>query len=172
MKIRDLFKTGKRVFSFEFFPPKTEAGAANLERTIRELADLQPSFVSVTYGAGGSARDRTVELVKKIQQADGICAMAHLTCVGSGRDEIAGVVDRLVDAGIENLIALRGDPPAGAERFEVPADGFGHASDLVTYLRQRYGDRLCVAGAAYPEGHPERAVSPDIRDLDEDMRHL
>jgi methylenetetrahydrofolate reductase (NADPH) len=171
MKIKDLFDTGRKVFSFEFFPPKTEAGAANLERTIRELADLQPAFVSVTYGAGGSNRDRTVELVSRLQRAEGICAMAHLTCVGSGRTEITGVVDRLVGSGIENVIALRGDPPAGSERFEMPADGFGHASDLIGYLRHRYGERLCLAGAGYPEGHLECATG-DARDLDADIRHL
>jgi methylenetetrahydrofolate reductase (NADPH) len=166
MKITDLFPTGRRLFSFEFFPPKTDAGVSKLEETIRELADLDPAYVSVTYGAGGSTRDRTVELVTRIQGQSGICAMAHLTCSGAGREEIAEVVDRLVAAGIENVIALRGDPPAGAERFEVSPDGFAHASDLITFIRQRHGDRLCLAGAAYPEGHPE------CRDLELDLANL
>ncbi|MEA2669508.1 MAG: methylenetetrahydrofolate reductase [Chloroflexota bacterium] len=166
MKIRDLFASGRRLFSFEFFPPKTPAGMLKLEQTIGELRDLAPAFVSVTYGAGGSTRDLTVELVTRIQRNEGICAMAHLTCVGAGREEIASVVDRLVDGGIENIIALRGDPPAGAERFETPPDGFAHAADLVAFIRQRHGDRLCLAGACYPEGHLE------CRDLDNDMRHL
>jgi methylenetetrahydrofolate reductase (NADPH) len=166
MKIRDLFASGRRLYSFEFFPPKTDAGVGKLEETIRELADLDPAYVSVTYGAGGSTRDRTVELVTRIQGESGICAMAHLTCSGAGREEIAGVVDRLVDAGIENIIPLRGDPPAGATRFEVAPDGFAHASDLVRFIRQSHGDRLCLAGAAYPEGHPE------CRDQEKDLQHL
>src|SRR3954451_20605105 len=109
MKIRDLFGTERRLFSFEFSPPKTDAGVARLEETIRELEDLDPAYVSVTYGAGGSTRDRTVELVTRIQRDARICAMAHLTCSGAGRESIADVVDRLVAGGIENIIALRGD---------------------------------------------------------------
>jgi methylenetetrahydrofolate reductase (NADPH) len=166
VKIRDLFKTGKPQFSFEFFPPKTDEGVANLERTIAELADLTPAYVSVTYGAGGSTRERTIDLVARIQQQHGICAMAHFTCVGAGRTEIAGVLDRLVAGGIENIIALRGDPPAGVEKFEQAPDGFAHASELVAFIRQRHGADLSVAGAGYPEGHVE------CRDLDQDMAHL
>jgi methylenetetrahydrofolate reductase (NADPH) len=166
VKIRDRFADGKPLFSFEFFPPKTDAGVANLERTIGDLADLDPAYVSVTYGAGGSTRERTVGLVTRIQNELGICAMAHFTCVGSGRPEMGQVLDRLVDAGIENIIALRGDPPAGAEVFEQPPDGFSHASELVEFIRLRFGDRLCVAGAGYPEGHVE------CRDLDRDIAHL
>jgi methylenetetrahydrofolate reductase (NADPH) len=166
MKIRELFSRNERLFSFEFFPPKTEAGAANLERAIRELADLHPAYVSVTYGAGGSTRDRTVDLVTRIQRTENITAMAHLTCSGAGREDIGAVVDRLVDGGIENIIALRGDPPAGQERFQVAEGGFAHASDLVTFIRQRHGERVCLAGAAYPEAHPE------CRDPDADLRHL
>ena len=166
VKIRDLFVQPKPVFSFEFFPPKTDAGMANLERTIGDLADLQPAYVSVTYGAGGSTREKTVGLVSRIQSVHGICAMAHFTCVGAGRADIAVVLDRLVEAGIENIIALRGDPPAGAERFEQAPDGFAHGSELVSFIRERFGDRVCVAGAAYPEGHPE------CRDLTRDLDHL
>jgi len=166
MKIRDLFAAQSRVFSFEFFPPKTDVGLATLEKTIHDLADLAPGYVSVTYGAGGSTRDRTIDLVSRIQKDHGITAMAHLTCAGAGRDEIASVVDRLVAAGIENIIALRGDPPAGAERFETPPDGFAHASDLTAFLRARYGARLCLAGAGSPEGHIE------CRDLARDMENL
>jgi methylenetetrahydrofolate reductase (NADPH) len=166
MKIRDLFATGRRLFSFEFFPPKTDAGVSKLEETIRELADLEPAYVSVTYGAGGSTRDRTVDLVTRIQRDAGICAMAHLTCAGADRNEIGAVIDRLLGGGIENVIALRGDPPAGAERFEVTPDGFAHACDLVSFMRQRHADRLCLAGAAYPEGHLE------CRDLDLDLTNL
>ena len=165
MKIRDLLAANKPLFSFEFFPPKTDAGMANLERTIGELCELRPAYVSVTYGAGGSTRERTVALVTRIQDELGICAMAHFTWVGASRPEMAVVLDRLVGAGIENIIALRGDPPAGAERFEQPPDGFAHASELTSFLRERFGDRISVAGACYPEGHVE------CRDLDRDLAH-
>jgi methylenetetrahydrofolate reductase (NADPH) len=170
MKISDLFASGKRLFSFEFFPPKTETGAANLARTIRDLKELAPDFVSVTYGAGGSTRDRTLDLVTRIQREEGMCAMAHLTAVAASRDEVSAIVDRLVDNGIENMIPLRGDPPTDVQtdvRASVQhADGFAHASDFVAFLRQRFGHRLCLAGAGYPEGHPQ---SPD---LETDMRNL
>jgi methylenetetrahydrofolate reductase (NADPH) len=165
MKIRDLYGAGRRVYSFEFFPPKTEKGLATLESTIRELRDLSPGFVSVTYGAGGSTRDRTVDLVTRIQK-DGITAMAHLTCVGASRDDLAAVLDRLCEGGIENVIALRGDPPAGTTKIEIPPDGFTYGSELTAFIRARYGNRLCIAGAAYPEGHVE------CRDLERDLAHL
>ena len=166
MKISELFGKGHPLFSFEVYPPKTEAGAATLQRTLAELTDLAPAFVSVTYGAAGSTRDRTVELVSRVQHEHGLLAMAHLTGIASGRAEMAALVARLVDAGIENLILLRGDPPAGVDNFVPPADSFAHASDLVAFIRQRYGDRLCLAGAGYPEGHPQ------CRDLALDMQHL
>jgi methylenetetrahydrofolate reductase (NADPH) len=166
MKISDLFASGKRLFSFEFFPPKTEAGAANLARAIHDLRDLSPDFVSVTYGAGGSTRDRTVDLVTRIQREEGLRAMAHLTAVAATREQIATLVDHLVESGIENMIPLRGDPPADAADFFQPPGGFLHASDLVAFIRQRHGKRLCLAGAGYPEGHPQS------RDLDRDMENL
>ena len=122
VKISDLFASGKRkLFSFEFFPPKTDAGQQALERTIRELAELAPAFVSVTYGAGGSTRTKTIELVRWIEREAHLTAMAHLTCVGASQEEIGGVVDRLVESGIDNVMVLRGDPPAGQET--VRADG-------------------------------------------------
>jgi methylenetetrahydrofolate reductase (NADPH) len=166
MKISELFGQGRPLFSFEFFPPKTEAGIANLQHTLAELTDLAPAFVSVTYGAGGSARDHTLDLVTRMQRDHGLCAMAHLTAIASSRAGTEALVARLVDAGIENLIPLRGDPPAGAENFVPPADAFAHASDLVAFIRQRYGQRLCLVGAGYPEGHPQ------CRDLALDMQHL
>jgi methylenetetrahydrofolate reductase (NADPH) len=167
MKIHTLFgRPERRVFSFEFFPPKTDAGMATLERTIRELTDLEPSFVSVTYGAGGSTRERTVEIVSRIQREAGICAMAHLTCVGAGRDEIGAVLERLSGEGIENIMALRGDPPEGQGGFQRHPDGFGYASDLIGFIRQRFGDRLSIGGAAYPETHLEcRDPARDLANL-------
>jgi methylenetetrahydrofolate reductase (NADPH) len=167
VKISSLFgRGGQRLFSFEFFPPKTDAGQQALERTIRELADLAPAFVSVTYGAGGSTRSKTLELVRWIEREARLTAMAHLTCVGATEAEIGGVVDRLVDAGIDNVMALRGDPPAGQERFERTTGGFGYAADLIGFIRKRYGQQLCLGGAGSPEGHIE------CRDLDRDIMHL
>jgi methylenetetrahydrofolate reductase (NADPH) len=167
MKISELFAdTRRRIFSFELFPPRTDAGRVALERTIRDMAELQPAYVSVTYGAGGSTRAKTVELVEWIQREARLCAMAHLTCVGATEAEIGGVLDQLVEAGIENVMALRGDPPAGAARFERTAGGFGYAADLIAFIRKRYGRRICLGGAGYPEGHLE------CRDIDQDIKHL
>jgi methylenetetrahydrofolate reductase (NADPH) len=165
MHIAALLERGEPVFSFEFFPPKTEAGDRALLATIAELKPLQPGFVSVTYGAGGSTRERTVELVSWIRDQVGLEAMAHLTCVGSSREELASVLDRLQDAGIDNVIALRGDPPAGEADFVPHPDGLHHASELVELIRAQ--DRpLCVAAACYPEKHLEAAS------MDEDIAHL
>jgi methylenetetrahydrofolate reductase (NADPH) len=167
MKISSLFADpSRKLFSFEFFPPKTDAGQLSLERTIRELSDLAPAFVSVTYGAGGSTRVKTMEVVQWIEREARLCAMAHLTCAGATQEEIAGVLDKLVDAGIENVMALRGDPPAGQATFERVAGGFGYAADLVAFIRKRYGRKLCLGGAGSPEGHIE------CRDIDQDIRHL
>lgn len=165
MKISDQFSSSRRLFSFEFFPPKTDAGEAALEKAIGELEDLQPAYISVTYGAGGSTRDRTIDLVSRIQKK-GITAMAHLTCVGATQEEIGAVLDRLSDAGIDNIIALRGDPPSGSETFEVHQGGFAYAAELVAFIRKSHGNRFSVAAAGYPEGHPE------CRDLDQDIINL
>ncbi len=153
MRIVDCFGQGRPVVSFEFFPPKTEAGFQNLYRTIAELKQLDPGFVSVTWGAGGSTRRQTIELVTRIQDELGITAMAHLTCVGSSADEMAAILDRLTAAGVENVLALRGDPPAGESAFEPAPGGFAHASDLAAFVHSRWS--LCVGGACYPEKHPD-----------------
>jgi len=165
MRIGDLFGRGEPLFSFEFFPPKTEAGEHALLRTIAKLRDLQPSFVSVTYGAGGSTREKTIDIVTRVKREHGIESMAHLTCVGHDRDEIAAILDRLAACGIDNVLPLRGDPPQGQTAFVRPANGFGYASELVRFIRQR-GYRFCLAGAGYPEGHQE------CRDLARDIAHL
>src|SRR5215468_10555054 len=165
MRIGDLFKRREPVFSFEFFPPKSEAGEQALLRTIARLRDLNPSFVSVTYGAGGSTREKTIDIVTRVKNEHGIEAMAHLTCVGHDRDEIAAILDRLDACGIENVLPLRGDPPQGETAFVRPANGFGYASELVRFIRER-GYRFCLAGAGYPEGHQE------CRDLRLDIEHL
>lgn len=165
MKISDLLSSNRRLYSFEFFPPKTDAGEAALEKAISELEDLQPAYISVTYGAGGSTRDRTIDLVSRIQKK-GITAMAHLTCVGANKEEIAAVLERLAAAGIDNIIALRGDPPAGSEQFKAHEGGFSYASELAAFIRKSHAGRFCVAGAGYPEGHVE------CRDLDLDIINL
>ena len=164
MRIIDYFGRERPVFSFEFFPPKTEEGVRNLFTTAEELAELRPSFVSVTYGAGGSTRAVTVDLVARIKQEIGLETMAHLTCVGHGASELAGILDELQDRGIENVLPLRGDPPRGESEFLRPADGFGYAQELVRFIRPRYD--FCLGSACYPEGHPEAPSK------DEDLHHL
>lgn len=154
MKIKELFDRGNPVFSFEFFPPKDEAGMTSLMETVRSLTDLHPSFVSVTYGAGGSTRRKTIEITKRIKQELGIEAMSHLTCVGHSRDEISAILDEIETAQIENIMTLRGDPPRGETQFVPHPDGFRHANELVTFIRSRK-PAFCLGVAGYPEGHPE-----------------
>ncbi|MGE5817367.1 MAG: methylenetetrahydrofolate reductase [NAD(P)H] [Deltaproteobacteria bacterium] len=154
MKIKELFDRGNPVFSFEFFPPKDEAGITSLMETVKNLQDLHPSFVSVTYGAGGSTRRKTIEITKRIKQELGIEAMSHLTCVGHSRDEISAILDEIETAGIENIMTLRGDPPRGEAHFVPHPDGFGHANELVTFIRSQK-PAFCLGVAGYPEGHPE-----------------
>jgi methylenetetrahydrofolate reductase (NADPH) len=154
MLIRELLASGPSI-SFEFFPPKSDEAAAQLERTIAELGALQPAFVSVTYGAGGSTREKTIDVVTRIRGVAGIEAMAHLTCVGSTRDELRAVLELLTAAGIRNVLALRGDPPKGQSAFTAVEGGFRHASELVAFIREAHGAHLCVGGAAYPEKHIE-----------------
>jgi methylenetetrahydrofolate reductase (NADPH) len=153
MRIDQLLGLGSPTISFEFFPPKNEAGFNALYQTIEELKPLSPSYVSVTYGAGGSTRAKTVELVEKIQNEAGIRSMAHLTCVGHTRDEIGSILDDLWNAGICNVLALRGDPPAGQSQFVATEGGFGYADQLVAFARDRHDFSIGVAG--YPEGHPQ-----------------
>jgi len=171
VKISDLLRfareRGEPVFSFEFFPPKTDEGVKVLFETVEALRPLGPAFVSVTYGAGGSTRARTVELVKRLKRETGIEAMAHVTCVGAARDGIAATLDEFAEAGVSNVLALRGDPPRGETAFTPHPDGFRHASELVAYIRaNRKRWDFCLGAAAYPEGHPE------TRDLEADLRHL
>jgi methylenetetrahydrofolate reductase (NADPH) len=162
VKIGELHGRGRPVFSFEFFPPKTADGAHTLMATVADLEDaLQPDFVSVTYGAGGSTRDRTIDVVTRIQRELGTTTMAHLTCVGSTEAEIAQVVDRLVASGIENVLALRGDPPkdAGEGGFRPVPGGFEHATELTEFLSSRW--KFDLGGACYPEGHVESKNAAD-----------
>ena len=164
MRIADRLKQREPVFSFEFFPPKTPEAVERLYATARALKALSPSFVSVTYGAGGSTRDLTVDLVTRMKHDLGLETMAHLTCVGHTTEELAEVLDRLVAGGIENVLALRGDPPKGQAHFVRPEGGFGYGQELTRFIKGRY--EFCVAGAAYPEKHI------DAPDADADLRHL
>jgi len=127
-----------------------------LFETLREVKELRPGYVSVTYGAGGGTRDRTIEIVKRAKKEMGLVSMAHLTCVGHSRVEIKGILDELENSGIENVIALRGDPPKGEVSFALHPGGFRHADELTAFIRS--SSSLCIAVAGYPEGHIE---SPD-----------
>jgi methylenetetrahydrofolate reductase (NADPH) len=163
MKITGLL--GKSpTFSFEFFPPKDEEGVARLFQTIAELKPYAPAYVSVTYGAGGSTRRLTIELVRRIKRDVGIEAMAHLTCVGASQSELLDVLDELVEGNIENVIALRGDPPRGEKAFVRHEGGLAYGAELVRLIRGRYD--LCIAAACYPEKHTEAL------DAETDLAHL
>jgi methylenetetrahydrofolate reductase (NADPH) len=164
MRIDQILGTGQPTISFEFFPPKTEEGFVSLFKTIEDLRPLNPSYVSVTYGAGGSTRQKTVQLVERIQTQLGIRSMAHLTCVGHTADEIGGILDDLWRAGIQNVLALRGDPPAGQMSFVATEGGFANADALVAYVRSRHD--FCIGVAGYPEGHPQ------CLNLTRDLEHL
>jgi methylenetetrahydrofolate reductase (NADPH) len=142
------------VFSFEFFPPKSDEGERNLRGALKALAPLQPDFASVTYGAGGSTRDRTLEIVTWLKQELGIEAMAHLTCVGASREELRAVLDRAAAAGIENVLALRGDPPRGQAQWTPHPDGFHYSTELAALIAEAY-PQLAVGAACFPEVHPQ-----------------
>ncbi len=164
MKIRTCLNPSKPCFSFEFFPPKTSEGEKQLWDTLEDLRALDPGFVSVTYGAGGSTRDRTLELVSQIKARTGIEAMAHLTCVGHTREELEQILARLAAAKIDNVLALRGDPPKGATSFQAAAGGFSYANELVELIRKKdHGFSVGVAG--YPEGHLEATKEADLQNL-------
>ena len=167
MKIRDILKK-KRTLSYEFYPPKEAEGIPSVLRAIDRLKVFRPDYISVTYGAGGTTRTLTEEIVVRVKRETDLLPMAHLTCVGQTREEIHGVLARLEAADIENVIALRGDPPRGETRFVPVARGFGHATDLIGYIRGNF--HFGVAGACYPEGHTE---STDLNaDLDYTKRKV
>ena len=163
MKIGDILKQVNTNISFEFFPPKNKEGEKQLFSTIKELEPLKPTFVSVTYGAGGSTRDRTRNIVKKIHEETSLTVMAHLTCIGHTRKELIDILEDYKNLGIQNILALRGDIPVGQEDFIFPEDGCKHANELVSLIRENFGDWFSIGVAAYPEGHPE---SPNLeRDI-------
>ncbi|MDR3561709.1 MAG: methylenetetrahydrofolate reductase [NAD(P)H] [Negativicutes bacterium] len=164
MKISAMFGGDKPVVSFEIFPPKPDLPLDTVFKTVEELRSLKPAYISVTYGAGGSSSSRSIEIVDKVKNHYGLETVAHLTCVGATKETIDAVLDRLQELGIENILALRGDPPAGETAFVAPAGGFSYAKDLIAHARQR--KFFSIAAAAYPEGHLE------CRDLAQDIEYL
>src|SRR5665213_896118 len=153
VKIAEKLGTRRPFFSFEFFPPKSDDAEKNLFRTIESLKPVDPGFVSITYGAGGSTRTRTVDIAKRLRTEAGFDVMAHVTCSGATADELRELLRDLRRGGIENIMALRGDPPKGNETFVAAEGGFRYASDLIALLKAEFS--FCVGGACYPETHPE-----------------
>src|ERR1700691_2738161 len=164
MRIDELLAGPGPVFSFEFFLPKTEQGEQNLYTALGELGTLEPSFVSVTYGAGGSTREKTIEIVKRIKHEYGLEAMAHFTCVGATVAQLHRTLDEMVVAGIENVLALRGDPPAGQETWSKTEGGLEYSSELVALVKADYP--FTIGAACFPETHIH-ATSPQA-----DLEHL
>jgi methylenetetrahydrofolate reductase (NADPH) len=164
MRIDDLLDHQRPVFSVEFFPPKSDEGVAQLFETVEALKPLEPDYVSVTYGAGGATRDGTVEIAQRIRSEHGIEVMAHLSCVGVRRYGLTSILDRFASIGIENVLALRGDPPRGEAEFIPPDDGLSSAAELTRFITERHG--FTIGGACFPEVHPE------ADDLDSDLAYL
>ncbi|MEO6003446.1 MAG: methylenetetrahydrofolate reductase [NAD(P)H] [Opitutus sp.] len=152
--ISELFAQGRPLRSLEFFPPKDDIGVDALRATAAALKRIQPDFVSVTYGAGGSTRERTAQVSEILRREGGFTVMPHLTCVGHTREELSSVADRIYDGGFRNIMTLRGDPPKGETTFTPYKDGLRYASDLVALLKSRHGE-LCLGVGGYPERHPE-----------------
>jgi methylenetetrahydrofolate reductase (NADPH) len=157
MKFSELYNTGRTAISFELFPPRTERTLAEMEERLPRLIALNPSLVTVTYGALGSTQERTMEIVSKIKNEYGIETAHHLTCVGSSREEINRILDDIQKHNIENIVALRGDPPMGDTEFTPPRNGFSHGNQLVEHISRHGGFGIAVAG--YPEKHIE---APDF----------
>ncbi|MFN3976431.1 MAG: methylenetetrahydrofolate reductase [NAD(P)H] [Aquificaceae bacterium] len=155
MKIGQYLKENRFSISFEFFPPKTPEGEEELFQTIKSLRELNPTFVSVTYGAGGSTRDRTRRVVERIHRETDLTVMAHLTCIAHSREELLKIIEEYKSIGIENLLALRGDIPANMPDFKPPHGACKHAQELVELIRENFKDWFSVGVASYPEGHPE-----------------
>jgi methylenetetrahydrofolate reductase (NADPH) len=164
MRIDQLLEASEPVFSFEFFPPKTDQGEQNLYAALEELRKLEPAFVSVTYGAGGSNRERTIQIVKSIRERYGLEAMAHFTCVGATVEQLRETLDEMERAGFENVLALRGDPPAGEETWTKTDGGLEYSSELVALIRADYP--FAIGAACFPETHIH-ATSPE-----DDLEHL
>jgi methylenetetrahydrofolate reductase (NADPH) len=155
MRIDEILATRRPVFSFEFFPPKTDEATERLIDTVAELKRDDPAFVSVTYGAGGSTRARTLEVVRRIRQDLGVEAMAHLTCVGATREELRATLEQIERAGVENVLALRGDPPRGETEWRPTPGGLRYSTELAALVSEHTD--LAIGGACFPEVHPDAA---------------
>jgi methylenetetrahydrofolate reductase (NADPH) len=153
MKITDIFGKTERTFSFEFFPPKDEISAVDFGINVGRLMQLNPSFVSVTYGAGGSNQEKTFGLVNYLQNKIGLNTMAHYTCIGTSKNKVARDMELLQSMGVENVMLLRGDLPAGKEDSAIPENGFSYASELISFVKEKYS--FAIGAAANPEKHPE-----------------
>jgi methylenetetrahydrofolate reductase (NADPH) len=164
MRIDKLISAKRPCFSFEFFPPRTEEGLETLYATVRTLRPLEPDYVSVTYGAGGATRDGTVEISRTIKHEHGLETMAHLSCVGETQEGLREILGRFADAGIENVLALRGDPPRGEEEFRRPEGGLSSAAELAGFISN--GFDFAIGGACFPEVHPE------AQNLEADLEYL
>src|SRR5882757_2649586 len=164
MRIDEILATGVPAFSFEFFPPKTEVGEQNLYRALAELRTLEPAFVSVTYGAGGSTREKTIEIVKRIKDEWGLEAMAHFTCVGATEPELRATLHEMREAGIDNVLALRGDPPAGEQVWTKTEGGLEYSRELVELIAADYP--FAIGAACFPETHIHASSAED------DLQHL
>jgi methylenetetrahydrofolate reductase (NADPH) len=163
--ISDLFKLNRPLRSLEFFPPKDDAGVEALRQTAKALQRIAPDFVSVTYGAGGSTRERTAQVCDFLRRDFGLTVMPHLTCVGHSRAELGGIADRIHAGGFRNIMTLRGDPPKGQTQFVPYQDGLRYANDLVTLLKARHPD-FCLGVGGYPETHPEApSAEADLQNL-------
>jgi methylenetetrahydrofolate reductase (NADPH) len=156
MRIDEILTSTRPCFSVEFFPPKTDEGRASLFETVEVLRELEPAFFSVTYGAGGATREGTLETTREIRDRYGAEAMAHLSCVGETVESLRDIIDRIANAGIENVLALRGDPPRGQPDFEQPPGGLGSAAELAALIGETHPE-LAIGGACFPEVHPEAA---------------
>lgn len=159
MRLDTVFEKQRPVFSFEFFPPHDDAATRALFESISQLRELEPTFVSVTYGAGGSTRTRTIDLVTRIRRELDIEPVAHFTCVGATVDQLRAHLDTMRDAGIDNILALRGDPPRGEDRFTTAPGGLSHGCELIKLIHEGYD--ACVGGACYPENHLESRNTDD-----------
>jgi methylenetetrahydrofolate reductase (NADPH) len=166
MRIDQMLEERRPVFSFEFFPPKTDEGQRNLELALADLKEDRPDYVSVTYGAGGSTRERTVEVTKWIKQELGLEAMAHLSCVGEPVERLREILDEVEAAGIHNVLALRGDPPRGETEWRPHPGGLKYSTELASLISEHY--EFCIGAACFPEVHPEApSLEHDLRFLKE-----
>ena len=158
-------KQGKAVISVEFFPPKGDDGGEQILKTARELASISSDFVSITYGAGGTTRERTIRYARLLKKEVGFNVMPHLTCVGHSQQELADILESYHSSGFRNIMTLRGDPPKGESSFSPHPDGFQYASELVAFIREQYPD-FCLGVAGYPEKHPEaQSMDIDLKNL-------